>query len=113
MQVNEKIGKFLCKTVIENSFLRKRLFPKLFQTFMLERNIEDFRMTAEAYALFYSHRHFFLIYTSSSNLLLSTMVRTRSQLEILSKEQLIDEVLSLYNFKNDINMNFSEINDPC
>ena len=31
------------------------------------------------------------------------MVRTRSQLENLSKDGLIDEVLSLETFKNDIN----------
>ena len=40
------------------------------------------------------------------------MVQTRSQLENLSKDELIDEVLSLENFKNDINMKFSELNDP-
>ena len=40
------------------------------------------------------------------------MVRTRSQLENLSKDELIDEVLSLENFNNDINMKFSELNDP-
>ena len=34
------------------------------------------------------------------------MVRTRSQLENLSKDELIDEVLRLENFKNDINVNF-------
>ena len=39
------------------------------------------------------------------------MVRTRSQLENLSKDELIDEVLSLENFKNDINPKFSELND--
>ena len=39
------------------------------------------------------------------------MVRTRSQLENLSKDELIDEVLSLENFKNGINMKFSELND--
>ena len=39
------------------------------------------------------------------------MVRTRNQLENLSKDELIDEVLSLENFKNDINMKFSELND--
>ena len=39
------------------------------------------------------------------------MVRTRSHLENLSKDELIDEVLSLENFKNDINMKFSELND--
>ena len=38
------------------------------------------------------------------------MVRTRSQLENLSKDELIDEVLSLENFKNDINAKFSELN---
>ena len=38
------------------------------------------------------------------------MVRTRSQLENLSKDELIDEVLSLENFKNDINVKFSELN---
>ena len=35
-----------------------------------------------------------LIHTLSSNLLLLTMVRTRSQLENLSKDELIDEFLS-------------------
>ena len=39
------------------------------------------------------------------------MVRTRSQLENLSKDELIDEVPSLENFKNDINRKFSELND--
>ena len=39
------------------------------------------------------------------------MVRTRSQLENLSKDELIDEVFSLENFKNDINVKFSELND--
>ena len=39
------------------------------------------------------------------------MVRTRSQLENLLKDELIDEVLSLENFKNDINVKFSELND--
>ena len=39
------------------------------------------------------------------------MVRTRSQLENMSKDELIDEVLSLENFKNDINVKFSELND--
>ena len=39
------------------------------------------------------------------------MVRTRSQLQNLSKDELIDEVLSLENFKNDINVKFSELND--
>ena len=39
------------------------------------------------------------------------MGRTRSQLESLLKDELIDEVLSLENFKNDINAKFSEIND--
>ena len=37
------------------------------------------------------------------------MVRTRSQSENLSKDELIDEVLSLQNFKNDINAKFSEL----
>ena len=32
-------------------------------------------------------------------------------MENLSKDELIDEVLSLENFKNDINMKFSELND--
>ena len=36
------------------------------------------------------------------------MVRTRSQLENLSKDELIDAVLSLENFKNYINTKFSE-----
>ena len=39
------------------------------------------------------------------------MVRTRSQLENLSKDEVIDEVLSLENFKNDTNAKFSELND--
>ena len=39
------------------------------------------------------------------------MVRTRSQLENLSKDELIDEVLSFENFSNDINVKFSELND--
>ena len=39
------------------------------------------------------------------------MVRTRSRLESMSKDELIDEVLSLENFKNDINRKFSEVND--
>ena len=39
------------------------------------------------------------------------MVRTRSQLENLSKDELIDEVLSRENFKNEINAKFSELND--
>ena len=39
------------------------------------------------------------------------MVRTRSQLENLSKDELIDEVPSLENFKNDINVKFFELND--
>ena len=52
-------------------------------------------MTVEGSASFFRHRHFVLIYTLSSNLLLLTMVRTRSQLENLSKDELIDEVLSI------------------
>ena len=36
------------------------------------------------------------------------MVQTRSQLENLSKDKLINEVLSLENFKKDINAKFSE-----
>ena len=39
------------------------------------------------------------------------MVQKRSQLENLSKDELIDKVLSLENFKNDINVKFSELND--
>ena len=39
------------------------------------------------------------------------MVQTRNQLEKLSKHELVDEVLSLQNFKNDINRKFSELND--
>ena len=39
------------------------------------------------------------------------MGRTRSQLESLLKDELIDEVLSLENFKNVINMKFSKFND--
>ena len=44
-------------------------------------------------------------------MLLLKGVQTRSQLEILSKDELIDELLSLENLKNDINMKFSEQND--
>ena len=40
------------------------------------------------------------------------MVRARSQLENLSKDELTEEVLSLENLKNDINVKFSELNDP-
>ena len=39
------------------------------------------------------------------------MEQTRSQLENLSKDKPIDEVLSFESFKNDINSKFSEIND--
>ena len=39
------------------------------------------------------------------------MVRTRRQLENLSEDKLIDEVLSLENFKSDINVKFFELND--
>ena len=39
------------------------------------------------------------------------MVQTRSQLENLSKDELIDKVLSFEDFKNDINAKFSELND--
>ena len=39
------------------------------------------------------------------------MVRKRNQLKHLSKDELIDEVLGLENFKNDINAKFSELND--
>ena len=39
------------------------------------------------------------------------MVRTRSQLENLSKKEIIDGDLSLRNFKNDINSKFSKLND--
>ena len=39
------------------------------------------------------------------------MVWTGSQLENLSKDELIDEVLGLENFKNDINVKFFELND--
>ena len=39
------------------------------------------------------------------------MVQIRSQLENLSKDELINEVVSLENFKNDINTKFSELND--
>ena len=41
------------------------------------------------------------------------MARTRSQLENFSKDELIDEVLSLENFNNDINVKFSELIDRC
>ena len=43
--------------------------------------------------------------------LLLTMVQTRSPLENFSKDELIDEVPSLENFKNDISAKFSELND--
>ena len=39
------------------------------------------------------------------------MVQKRSRLENLSKDELVDEVLGLENFKNDINSKFSELND--
>ena len=39
------------------------------------------------------------------------MVRKRSQFENLSKDEFIDEVLSLKNFKSDINVKFSKLND--
>ena len=39
------------------------------------------------------------------------MVQIRSQVENLSKDELIDEVFSLENFKNDINVKFSELNE--
>ena len=39
------------------------------------------------------------------------MVRKRTQLENLSKDERIDEDLRLENFKNDINVKFSELND--
>ena len=39
------------------------------------------------------------------------MVRTRSQWENVSKDEFTDEVLSLENFKNCINVKFSELND--
>ena len=39
------------------------------------------------------------------------MVRTRSQLENLSKDELIYEDLCFENFKNDINAKFSKLND--
>ena len=39
------------------------------------------------------------------------MVQARSQLENLSKDELIDKVLSLENSNNDINVKFSELND--
>ena len=39
------------------------------------------------------------------------MVQTRSQLENMSKDEFIYEVLSLENFKNDVNVKFSELND--
>lgn len=44
-------------------------------------------------------------------LLLSTVVRTRSQLEKLSKGEIIGQVLSLQNFRNEINTKFEELND--
>ena len=39
------------------------------------------------------------------------MMGMRSQLENLSKDELIDEILSLKSFKNGINLKFSELND--
>ena len=39
------------------------------------------------------------------------MVRTTSKLENLSKDELIDQILSLENFKNDINAKFVKLND--
>ena len=39
------------------------------------------------------------------------MAQTKSQLENLSKDELIDKVIGLENFKNDINSKFSELND--
>ena len=39
------------------------------------------------------------------------MLQTRSQLENLSKDKLIDDVLSLKNFKNGVNAKFSVLND--
>ena len=39
------------------------------------------------------------------------MVQTRSQFENMSKDEFIYEVLSLENFKNDVNVKFSELND--
>ena len=39
------------------------------------------------------------------------MVQTRSQLENLSKDKLIDDAHSLKNFKNSINAKFSVLND--
>ena len=39
------------------------------------------------------------------------MVQARSQLENLSKDEVIYEVLSHEKFKNDINAKFSELND--
>ena len=62
-------------------------------------------------SIIYSHHHFILIYTLPFNLLLLTMAQTRSQLENLSKDELIDKVIGLENFKNDINSKFSELND--
>ena len=44
-------------------------------------------------------------------LLLSTVVRTRSQLEKLSKGEIIGQVLTLQNFRNEINTKFEELND--
>ena len=47
----------------------------------------------------------------TSNLLLTKMVRTRSQLENLSKDEVIYEWVIYEKFKNDINAKFSELND--
>ena len=41
------------------------------------------------------------------------MVRTKNQLENMSKKKLIDEVLDFESFKNDINSKYLVFNDRC
>lgn len=41
------------------------------------------------------------------------MVRTKNQLENMSKKKLTDEVLDFESFKNDINSKYLVFNDRC
>ena len=66
-------------------------------------------MIHKGQASFYSQHHFFPIHTLSFYLLLTTIGRTRSQLENLLKGELIDKFLSYENFKNDFHLKFSEL----
>ena len=68
-------------------------------------------MTAKVQASSYNHHHFFLNSYLTFLFLVNNNVQTRSQLENLSKDEVIDEVLSLKSFKNDINSKFSQLND--